>query len=93
VATGGGRLLFGGDGNGRFRAFDQDTGQVLWEVNLGAAVTGYPIAYAAGGRQYVAVSTGGSLATGGLNTLTPELRAGSSNTLFVFALPAPGSAP
>jgi PQQ-dependent dehydrogenase (methanol/ethanol family) len=88
VATGG-RLLFGGDGNGRFRAFDQDTGKVLWEVNLGAAVTGYPITYAAGGRQYIAVSTGGSLATGGLNTLTPELRAGSSNTLFVFALPAP----
>ena len=29
VATGG-RLLFGGDANGRFRAFDQDTGAVLW---------------------------------------------------------------
>jgi alcohol dehydrogenase (cytochrome c) len=87
VATGG-RLLFGGDANGRFRAFDQETGAVLWEVNLGAAVTGYPITYAVGGRQYVAVSTGGSLATGGLNTLTPELRPGSSNTLFVFALPA-----
>jgi PQQ-dependent dehydrogenase (methanol/ethanol family) len=87
VATGG-RLLFGGDANGRFRAFDQDTGAVLWEVNLGAAVTGYPISYAVGGRQYVAVSTGGSLATGGLNSLTPELRSGSSNTLFVFALPA-----
>ena len=87
VATGG-RLLFGGDANGRFRAFDQDTGRVLWEVNLGAAVTGYPITYAVGGRQYVAVSTGGSLATGGLNSLTPELRPGSSNTLFVFALPA-----
>jgi alcohol dehydrogenase (cytochrome c) len=87
VATGG-RLLFGGDANGRFRAIDQDTGGVLWEVNLGAAVTGYPISYSVGGRQYVAVSTGGSLATGGLNPLTPELRPGSSNTLFVFALPA-----
>ena len=87
VATGG-RLLFGGDANGRFRAFDQDTGKVLWEVNLGSAVTGYPITYAVGGRQFVAVSTGGSLATGGLNGLTPELRPGSSNTLFVFALPA-----
>jgi alcohol dehydrogenase (cytochrome c) len=88
VASGGG-LLFGGDANGRFRAFDQDTGTVLWEVNLGAAVTGYPITYAVAGRQYVAVSTGGSLATGGLTTLTPELRPGSSNTLFVFALPTP----
>jgi PQQ-dependent dehydrogenase (methanol/ethanol family) len=88
VATGG-RLLFGGDANGRFRAFDQETGKVLWEVNLGSAVTGYPITYAVGGRQYVAVSTGGSLATGGLNGLTPELRPGASNTLFVFSLPRP----
>jgi PQQ-dependent dehydrogenase (methanol/ethanol family) len=86
VATGG-RLLFGGDANGRFRAFDQDTGRVLWEVNLGSAVTGYPVTYAVGGRQFVAVSTGGSLATGGLNSLTPELRPGSSNTLYIFALP------
>jgi alcohol dehydrogenase (cytochrome c) len=86
VATGG-RLLFGGDANGRFRALDQETGKVLWEVNLGSAVTGYPITYAVGGRQYVAVSTGGSLATGGLNGLTPEIRPGASNTLFVFALP------
>jgi len=87
VATGG-RLLFGGDAHGRFRAFDQETGNVLWEVNLGSAVTGYPITYAVAGRQYVAVSTGGSLATGGLNALTPEMRPGASNTLFVFALPA-----
>jgi PQQ-dependent dehydrogenase (methanol/ethanol family) len=86
VATGG-RLVFGGDANGRFRAFDQDTGKVLWEVNLGSQVTGYPISYAVDGRQYVAVSTGGSLATGGTNSLTPELRPGTANNLFVFALP------
>ena len=36
VATGGG-LLFGGDLNGRFKAFDQGTGEVLWEINLGVA--------------------------------------------------------
>ena len=59
VATGGG-LLFGGDTNGRFKAFDQNTGEVLWEVNIGSPVTGYPIAYAVDGRQYVAVSTGTS---------------------------------
>ena len=86
VATGG-RLLFGGDAHGRFRAFDQDTGKVLWEVNLGSQVTGYPIPYAVDGRQYIAVSTGGSLATGGTNALTPELRSGTANNLFVFALP------
>jgi alcohol dehydrogenase (cytochrome c) len=86
VATGGG-LLFGGDVSGRFRAFDQATGNVLWEVNLGSAVTGYPIAYAVNGKQYIAVSTGTSLATGGANRLTPEIRPSSGNALFVFALP------
>jgi PQQ-dependent dehydrogenase (methanol/ethanol family) len=86
VATAG-RLLFGGDANGRFRALDQDNGKVLWEVNLGSSVTGYPITYTANGRQYVAVSTGTSLATGGVNALTPELHPSDGNNLFVFALP------
>lgn len=86
VATGGG-LLFGGDVNGRFRAFDQETGDVVWETNLGSQVTGYAISYAADGRQFVAVSTGESLATGSLLALTPELRPGSANNLFAFALP------
>ena len=65
VATASG-LLFGGDVNGRFRALDQATGKVLWETNLGSAVTGYPITFAIEGKQYVAVSTGSSLATGGI---------------------------
>ena len=41
VATRGG-LVFGGDVNGRFPAFEDETGEVLWEVNLGSAVTGFP---------------------------------------------------
>ena len=57
AATGGG-LVFGGDVNGRFRAFDDRTGEVLREINLGSSVSGFPITYAVGGRQYVAVSTG-----------------------------------
>ena len=86
VATGGG-LLFGGDVNGRFRALDQRSGKVLWEINLGSPVTGYPISYAVDGKQYVAVSTGVSLTQSGLNALTPELRPSTGNNLFVFALP------
>ena len=84
MATGGG-LVFGGDVNGRFRALDQETGAVLWEINLGSPVVGFPITYAVAGRQYVAVNTG---AGGGLNLrLTPELRPSVGSVLFVFALP------
>jgi PQQ-dependent dehydrogenase (methanol/ethanol family) len=87
MSTAGG-LVFGGDANGRFRALDQATGEVLWEVNLGSPVTGYPVSFAVDGRQYVAVSTGSSLAGSGMLALTPELRPSTGNNLFVFALPA-----
>ena len=77
VATGGG-LLFGGDANGRFRALDDATGEVLWEINLGSPVTGVPITYAVEGRQYVAVSTGYAGTTSGPHSpdagVTSELR-------------------
>ena len=86
VATGGG-LVFGGDGNGRFRALDHETGAVLWEINIGSSVTGFPITYAVDGRQYVAVSTGSSMSSRDNMRLTPELRPTTANNLFVFALP------
>ena len=86
VTTGGG-LIFGGDVNGRFRALLQETGEVLWETDIGSRVTGFPITYAVDGRQYVAVSTGTDLAAGAHLALTPELHPGTSSTLFVFALP------
>ena len=86
AATGGG-LVFGGDANGRFRAHDHETGAVLWEINIGSPVTGFPITYAVGGRQYVAASTGNTGTTNAQIRLTPELRPSAGNTLFVFALP------
>ena len=81
VTTGGG-LVFGGDSNGRFRAFDQETGEVLWEINLGSPVTGFPIAYAVDGRQYGVASTGARR-----EGLYRGRRPGAGNNLFVFALP------
>ena len=80
VATGGG-LVFGGDGNGRFRAFDQESGAVLWEINLGSPVSGFPITYAVDGRQYIVASTSTRI-----SGLTPDLRPSAGNNLFVFAL-------
>jgi alcohol dehydrogenase (cytochrome c) len=79
--------VFGGDVNGRFRAYDQRSGEQLWEVNLGSPVNGYPVSFAVDGKQYVAVSTGPSGHVFGLARLTPELKVGTGNQLFVFALP------
>ena len=90
VATGGG-LIFGGDMNRRFRALDQETGEVLWESILNSRITGGAISYGVSGRQYIAVASGGN--TNGSYErfdLTPAVQLEAptgSNTIFVFALP------
>jgi PQQ-dependent dehydrogenase (methanol/ethanol family) len=86
AATGGG-LVFGGDVNGRFRALDDKTGKVLWETNLGSPVSGFPVTFAVGGKQFVAVTTGASLVANSSGRLTPELRPANAANVFVFALP------
>jgi alcohol dehydrogenase (cytochrome c) len=87
AATGGG-LVFGGDVAGNFRALDDTTGEVLWETNIGAPVSGYPVSFAVDGKQYVAVTTGQSLVAGASRRVTPELTGESPPAqIVVFALP------
>jgi PQQ-dependent dehydrogenase (methanol/ethanol family) len=85
VATGGG-LIFDGDAVGVFRALDDRTGKVLWETQLQGPLSGIPITYGAGGRQFVAVATGGSPEASGLGRMTPEISVGNDRTLHVFTL-------
>jgi alcohol dehydrogenase (cytochrome c) len=87
AATGGG-LVFGGDVAGNFRALDDTTGEVLWETNIGAPVSGYPVSFAVDGKQYVAVTTGPSLVAAAARRITPELTGESgAGQVVVFALP------
>jgi PQQ-dependent dehydrogenase (methanol/ethanol family) len=87
AATGGG-LVFGGDVAGNFRALDDATGKVLWETNIGAPVSGYPVSFAVDGKQYVAVTTGPSLVANASRRVTPELTGESPpSQVVVFALP------
>ncbi|WP_245479655.1 pyrroloquinoline quinone-dependent dehydrogenase [Hansschlegelia zhihuaiae] len=59
LATAGG-LVFSGEGDGDFSAFDAKTGEKLWAFNAGAGVNAPPIAYRIGDKDYVAVAAGGS---------------------------------
>jgi outer membrane protein assembly factor BamB len=86
VATKGG-IVLGGDANGRFRAFDDRSGRILWEQNLGAPVSGFPVVFAVDGKQYVSVTTGNSLVANSANRLTPELKPSGAAQVYVFALP------
>lgn len=91
VATGGG-LVFAGDADRWFRAYDSATGKVLWEMRLNDAVNSYPITYSVKGKQYVAVVAGfGGPRIGNLHQLTTEIQTprGGGAALWVFELPEP----
>ena len=84
-----GELIFWGDMNRRFRAFDAGSGEILWETIVGGIVQNSTITYSVGGRQYVAVLTGDGVShTSGKLALVPELNtARGLNAIYVFTLP------
>ena len=59
LATGGG-LVFVGEGDGTFEAFDARSGAKLWRYAFDGGVNAPPVSYEVGGTQYVAVAAGGS---------------------------------
>lgn len=89
VATAGG-LIFVGDADRWFKAFDQTDGKLLWKTRLNDVVNSYPITYSVKGKQYVAVVTGccGNGRLNNMHQLTPEIAAPlpSGSVLWVFAL-------
>jgi len=86
-----GDLVFWGDANRRFRAFDADSGKVLWESVVGGIVMTSTITYAVDGKQYVAILTGeGQSVTRGPLSITKKSMAPpvlGHNSVVVFALP------
>ncbi|SEA20173.1 PQQ-binding-like beta-propeller repeat protein [Variovorax sp. YR216] len=76
VLATGGNLVFNGEGNGLFRAFDAKTGKKLWEYQCGAGVNAPAVSYTVNGKQYIAVAAGG-------NT---QLDFKRGNSVVVFAL-------
>ena len=60
VVTGGGIFFIGATHyDGKFRAFDKKTGELLWETVLPFAANATPAVYEANGKQYVVVAAGG----------------------------------
>jgi alcohol dehydrogenase (cytochrome c) len=58
VMTTGGGLVFTGTPEGKFMAFDDETGEVLWSFQTGSGIVGQPITWEMGGEQYVSVVSG-----------------------------------
>ena len=60
MATAGG-LVFTGEGNGQFKAYDSATGNLLWNFQAGAGVNAPPASYTVDGKQYIVVGAGGNV--------------------------------
>lgn len=59
LATAGG-LVFTGEGNGKFAAYNSTDGKELWSFRAGAGVNAPPSSYMVGGKQYIVVGAGGN---------------------------------
>tara|TARA_R100000935_G_scaffold52035_1_gene78975 strand:+ start:9250 stop:10950 length:1701 start_codon:yes stop_codon:yes gene_type:complete len=75
LATAGG-LVFTGEGNGLFKAYDSASGSELWRFQAGAGVNAPPASYTVGGKQYIVVAAGGNA----------QLNYKRGNNIIAFAL-------
>ena len=88
VLTTAGGLAFVGDLDRYFKAFDTESGEVLWQARLGAPLQGFPITYSAGGKQYVAVPTGIGVFRALTAVISPDIyQPTNGHALYVFELP------
>jgi len=77
IVTAGGLVFIGATLEPKFRAFDVESGKLLWSAELPAGARATPITYRAGGRQYVVIAAGGGDSFG------------AGDHLVAFALPGP----
>jgi quinoprotein glucose dehydrogenase len=89
VATASGLLFVATASDRKFRAYDQDSGRVLWEKELPAGAEGVPALYEIGGREYIALcaAEGESNPPIRIETGKPP-EAPAQRSYLVFALPS-----
>jgi alcohol dehydrogenase (cytochrome c) len=81
-----GNLVFLGEADGTFGAYDAKTLKQLWSFNVGTGINAPPITYSVNGKQYVAVLAG-SRQNVNIYGLAPEIKnMSTASMLYVFAL-------
>jgi len=80
VITAGG-LLFTGTRDKKVRAFDVETGKLLWETEAPAALEGMPAVYEINGREYIVFCAAAQAG------LTPATQSPIPGSVIAFTLP------
>jgi len=79
-------LVFAGEENGDFDAFDAKTGEKLWNFYLGVGAMAPPVSYRVGDVQYVAVAVGGAGGGGYTKIMDTIGRPAYGSVIAIFAL-------
>ena len=79
IVTKGGLLIVGATKDGMFRAYNKNTGKLLWQTKLPAAAFSTPSTYEVNGKQYIVIACGGG-----------KLGTKSGDSYVAFALPDKG---
>lgn len=58
VLTTAGGLVMQGEATGKFRAYDADNGDILWEKDLKTGIIAPPVTYMVDGEQYITIAVG-----------------------------------
>lgn len=58
LSTEGGLVFVGGTGDAKFRAFDANSGEIVWEHQMDGGIIAPPTSFEVDGKQYIAVTTG-----------------------------------
>jgi len=74
IVTAGGLIFISGSDDKKFRALDKSTGRLIWETTLPALANATACTYDVDGKQYVAISVGGT-------------KENPSGSIMAFALP------
>ena len=85
VVTAGGLIFIAATRDRMFRAFDKDTGEILWETELETGAFATPSTYEINGKQYVVIGVGGNCLYCGQGHRKLVTEPGDS--FVVFALP------
>jgi quinoprotein glucose dehydrogenase len=76
LVTKGGLVFIAATKDEKIRAFDKDTGKILWEAKLPAAGYATPSTYSIDGKQFVVIACGGG-----------KIGSKSGDTYVAFSLP------
>ena len=80
-----GNLVFSGEPDGHFDAWNATTGELLWRFQTGSGIHSSPITYSIDGKQYVDVPSGWG---GWVAGIAPNMAAAPrGDALYVFTLP------